>query len=339
MKILVYGRAGLGYDDDAIIWSFIAAGHHVEIVDDERIVLYQTSKIGRYFRRLIRRTQINHLNSVLSKKIQNEKWDVFFAFKGAFLQKQTLELIKRSCKFTCLFYPDPSLYSGIYDLATIPLYDLIVSNKPNLSDQAFQLGYHGEVKYREIWYDSRIAKLSIDKNAIQEFDFDLSFVGNWSQRKFEFLSSIAEKSGLTINVFGYGWENNKHLLLRCNPPSFGLGAARIYKRSKINLCILSDSPDKNGSKDSFTTRSVVIPAYGGFLIHENTPAAQEYLNQSSILFDDADHAVRLIRHFLLNEGERIDLANKIAKNLKSKGFSSDDCAKQLSDYFLLKNCT
>jgi hypothetical protein len=91
----------------------------------------------------------------------------------------------------------------------------------------------------------------------------------------------------------------------------------IISSSKINLCFL-----RKKNRDSITSRSIEIPASGGFMLAEDTARHRDIFGNDSVAyFTTKDQLLSQVRHFLENEELRAKMAllgNKIVidKNLR-----------------------
>ncbi len=133
-----------------------------------------------------------------------------------------------------------------------------------------------------------------------EKDLEISFVGQPHGNRVEVLSTLI-KSGLKLEVFGFGWENRPRIPFH--------QMVRLFSRSKINLN-LSNSSTLIGQQ--IKGRNFEIPGTRSFLLTSNAENLSEYYEDGKeiVISDTAEELVDKANYYLKNENER----NKIAEN-------------------------
>ena len=67
----------------------------------------------------------------------------------------------------------------------------------------------------------------------------------------------------------------------------------------------------DGKSDEITSRSVLVPASGGVLLHQKTKASFDlFQNSSELIFSDISNAVSLAEKIKRNNKLRLELASK-----------------------------
>jgi len=133
-----------------------------------------------------------------------------------------------------------------------------------------------------------------------EKDLEISFVGQPHGNRVEVLSTLI-KSGLKLEVFGFGWENRPRIPFH--------QMVRLFSRSKINLN-LSNSSTMIGQQ--IKGRNFEIPGTRSFLLTSNAENLSEYYEDEKeiVISDTAEELAGKANYYLKNENER----NKIAQN-------------------------
>jgi len=101
------------------------------------------------------------------------------------------------------------------------------------------------------------------------------FIGKMDDKRYKYCKYLAENN-ISVNVYGSGWNNcvntNKNLIVT-NKPFYG----SEYKNIIFNSICLNFMRDF--TQDLFNLKTIEIPAYGGFLLSEDTKYQKKILRQ------------------------------------------------------------
>jgi spore maturation protein CgeB len=142
----------------------------------------------------------------------------------------------------------------------------------------------------------------------QQFSAPVSFVGTFEPARAASLRKLAE-AGIPIRIWGSFWKRWGR------PPEgvivegrdvIGKDYARVISESDINLCFL-----RKLNRDLQTTRSVEIPAVGGFMLAERTDEHRELFEEGieAEFFGSDEELIDKCRYYLAHP----DLRTRIAK--------------------------
>ena len=131
------------------------------------------------------------------------------------------------------------------------------------------------------------------------------------------------ESGIPLRVWGDGWKPMQY------PPSrmkieyrslYSDDYARACSSFKINLCFL-----RKINRDLQTTRSVEIPACGGFMLAERTPEHLELFKEGeeAEFFDGNEELLDKCRYYLEHETLRLRIAQNGLRRCIESGYSND----------------
>lgn len=155
-----------------------------------------------------------------------------------------------------------------------------------------------------------------------QFGADITFIGTFEQARYQSMKTLAE-AGMPVRVWGSGWDGIESAPgLRIEGRAlYGDDYARVLSASRINLCFL-----RKLNRDLQTTRSVEIPACGGFMMAERT---SEHLalfkeGEEAEFFETDDELVQKCRWYLDHESERRAVALAGRERCISGGYSNDD---------------
>jgi spore maturation protein CgeB len=190
---------------------------------------------------------------------------------------------------------------SVWQERCFPLYDLVVTAKrANLSiDELPALGAK-RIVYLAQGFDP---VLHAPPEPPSPPDTEIGFVGTFESERAAFLLALA-RAGLGVRVAGNGWRRMRraHPLLTVDVhPLYGPEYAERIGRTAINLGLLRER-----NRDRHTSRTVEIPACGGFLLAPRTEEAEELFveGQEAEFFADFDEAMRKIRRYLEDERAR-----------------------------------
>lgn len=129
-------------------------------------------------------------------------------------------------------------------------------------------------------------------------DLTISFVGQPHGNRVEVLSQLLQ-NGLTLEIFGFGWENRPRIPFH--------QMVRVFSRSKINLN-LSNSSMLIGQQ--IKGRNFEIPGTRGFQLSSNADNLTEYYDDGKeiVIFNSVDELIEKAKYYLKNENERNEIA-------------------------------
>ena len=140
-------------------------------------------------------------------------------------------------------------------------------------------------------------------------NINVSAIGAFEKERAEDLYFLA-KNGIQVNVWGNGWNafKQKHPnLLIHNAFLFGKDYSLTIFKSKININFLRKVND-----DVITSRSLEIPASGGFMLSERTNAQKKIFKEGveADYFSSKEELLKKIKFYLLNPKKRNLIRNK-----------------------------
>jgi spore maturation protein CgeB len=159
-------------------------------------------------------------------------------------------------------------------------------------------------------YDIRShSPVAVTTAEIEALGADVGFIGTYETERAKSIAHLAAH-GVTVRVWGNGWHvmTGSHPNLKIEDRAiYGNDYTKAICATKINLCFL-----RKANRDRQTTRSIEIPACGGFMLAERTEehlalfkegVEAEYFGSDSELLDK-------VKHYLADEQKR----HKIAEN-------------------------
>lgn len=281
----------------------------------------------------------NNENQKILNEIKENKYDILFIEKGLSIFPATLEKVKKK-------WPNIILLSyllddvknksnnSIYFKESIPLYDYIFTNKKFNIDELHEMNAKKVFYFKNAFSSHFHRPVEVSGAEKDYFGSEVSFIGTYEKDRADFIRFLADK-GVKIKIWGWSKsaKNTKMIhenIIIMNSHVYDLDYAKVVAASKVNLCFL-----RKANRDRETTRSVEIPACGGFMISERTNEQTEMFAEAieAEYFDSREELLAKIIYYLTHETER----QKIAINARAKCLTANySYEKQLSD--IIKHC-
>lgn len=152
----------------------------------------------------------------------------------------------------------------------------------------------------------------------------IGFVGDYEAKRAQSLLYLA-RQGLPVRIWGTNW--GRHMAQV--PPSlqvethgvYGADYARAICNFEINLGFL-----RKTARDQSTTRSIEIPACGGFLLAERTEEHQQLFVEGveAEFFATDEEMLQKCRYYLQHPGQRNEIAAAGQRRCHTSGYSNDE---------------
>jgi len=326
MRILYIGPLHQGSTCLQRYLALIELGHLVLAFDTEYYFPSNYRGIHTIVRKLQFGPRLWKMNRDIKAALTKFAPDLLWVDKGLQLDPRILIDSKQLPKSPLLvhFSPDdmmnPNNQSRFY-LHAIPLYDIHITTKtPNVSELK-QLGAR-KVYFMDNKYCPNIHRpIEISGPEREAYGAKVGFIGCYERERAMSIKHIAE-AGLPVRVWGYGWGNNlpaRSYLVLENRPLWGEEYPRAICATDINLCFL-----RKVNRDQQTSRTMEIPACGGFMLAERT---DEHLrlfkeDEEAVFFSSDDELVEKVRYYLAHTNERLAIARAGYNRCISSGYSN-----------------
>lgn len=281
---------------------------------------YQNNVLDKVFRKLKVPRDTAQLNKKIRERVLEFQPDLVFIVKGVTVKPSTLQFIQRNGSKSVSWTND-DMYAwhnrSWWYTRGLKYYSLVVTQKsyncnpdelPSLGaktffqNKAFEPTIHGPVE---------------DCNAF-ETTHDVVFVGAKEQDRLEHLLYLAE-NGIQIHIYGWVVKESQPLhqniivhdrFLFENEFCAALGC------SKIALNFL-----RKINRDVQTSRSIEIPACGGFMLAERTDEHEGLFKEGkeAEYFGSKEELLYKVQYYLKHDDERL----RIAKAGYERCFNSD----------------
>lgn len=277
----------------------------------------------------------NH-NKRIIEYCTEHKPDYIFIVKGNHVKPFTLKKIKNSnVKSKIISWTQDDMFAfhnrSLYYTYGLKYYDLVVTQKSYNCDknELPSLGAKN-ILFQNKAYLPRIHK-PYNKCLNNGFKHNILFIGFAEKERFESMNYLA-KNGFTVVIYGSGWDkeyykNTAHENLVFNFKNLlNEDYAQAISCSKITLCFL-----RKQNRDLQTSRTVEIPACGGFMLAERTNEQLEMFSEKkeAEYFSTNQELLNKVRYYLENKKERKVIANHGRIKCLSSDYSYQDKAVEI----------
>lgn len=279
---------------------------------------------------------LSNCNLKIIELVKENTYDVIWIDKGWLVEASTLEFIKKQSPKTKIVSYSPDNMALRHNqsqqyLKCIPLYDFIFTNKSYILAEMKKLGAKNIQFVNNSYEDSFHYPRSLTIEEIQSLGGDVGFVGAWEKERYRSMLYLAE-NGIKVRVFGGGdWMKYKTVNPNLKIEDYGLHSedySKSFRAFKISLCFL-----RKINFDQQTTRSLEIPACGGFMMAERT---DEHLSlfeegKEAVFFTSNEELLEKCKYYLQHDEQRKTIAEAGRKRCEISGYSNKEAIKRMLD--------
>ena len=263
------------------------------------------------------------LHSSILYKLSTFNFDAILLEKNLYLSASFVSYLKSTFDVKIiLFLHDNISISANHNrhlLQSLPCMNLILSTKSTNID------FIKSINSNTLLIPNSVAVSDLSLLELSDypssFRYDISFVGRYeTERGHFFLSLIDKYPNLRFALLGPGWplvsSLNTFPNVFVNDGVWGDAYSSFVANSFISFGLLSYV-----AGDTITTRTLEVPAFGGFLLSPRTQDTLALFGQdfSPFMFDTIDDAIDIINLFLSNASLRNSCALHQLNSIRSKG--------------------
>lgn len=287
----------------------------------------------------IRLPDIKKVNKKIIKKLICNHYDIIWIDKGVTIYPETLKEIKEKSPKTIIISYSPDNMALRHNqsqqyIECIPLYDYIITNKSYIIEDMKKLGAKNVYFVNNSFSEEFHKPYKLTKEEKEYLGGDVGFIGAWEKERCESILYLVD-NGVKVKVFGNAkW--NKYANYSPNLTIMGhfLGNENYCKSLnafRISLCFL-----RKMNFDTQTTRSVEIPACGGFMMAERT---NEHLNmfdegREAAFFSSNEELLQKCLYYLTHETERKCIAEAGRNRVITSGYSNESMIENIINSIL-----
>jgi hypothetical protein len=325
----------------------------LERISDEIVVVNSREKKITFFYRLCHKLfnygLAIHLpdNSNSNKKIKDlvnasvhTPFDVVWIDKGITINVETIKYIKRVSPTSLIVSYSPDNMALRHNqsqnfIKCIPFYDVHFTTKSYILNEMKRLGAKRTVFVNNQYEPHFHYPRKLNQDEILKLGGDIGFIGVWERERCNSILYLAE-NGLKVKVFGSGkWNEFKNVEnLTILPGIFSEDYSKALQAFKISLCFL-----RKMNADTQTTRTMEIPASGGFLLAERT---DEHLSlfeegKEAEFFSTDQELLEKCQFYLKHEVDRDRIKEAGTLRCYTSGYSNEKSIKRMIDILYSKD--
>lgn len=316
VRVLTTGENWYGETSRACNTALRKLGCDVAEVNIDIFVPQWRQKPARALARLFLPVARREFNLALLQQAKQQRPEFFLAFKGPFVEAETLRQMRALGIKLYNFYPDTSAFTHGADLPqALPEYDCTFYTKPfwdgdvrqqiKLKDSVFL--HHG--------YDSELHQpRELTVQDMMDYHVDVVVIGSHTIYKEKLLGDLlALRPHLALKIWGNRWETSTDPRVRKHwqrDALMGQAYGRALQAAKINLAITSGIVPGASQGDFVTIRTFQIPACRGFMLHERNPEVLELYEEGKEIecYASAQELAGKIDHYLAHPEKRMAVA-------------------------------
>ena len=314
VRVLFLGENWFGSCARACCFALRRLGCDVQDVDLQTIFPQLSMRSSRVFLRLLAPRLIREYNQGILEVARQFRPDFLLAFKGSYVQLETLHALRSLGAALYNYYPDRVLLARRTSLErTISEYDCFFDTKQYWDGDAAEHFHPRCRKFLPHGYDPEIHHpAELDDRDRRQFECDVSLIATHTSVKEAVLEELLRlRPKLDLKIWGNSWkENCRAIEVRkrvCGSALNGISYAKAVLASRINLGLMGVIPE---AKDETSTRTYEIPACGGFMLHPRNPEVLDLFadRREIVCFDSVPEMAEQIDYYLGHPDERSAIA-------------------------------
>lgn len=266
-----------------------------------------------------------NVNRCIRSEIDKKRFDIVWIDKGVTIRPSTLQFIKgrapNSMLVSCSEDDMYAWHSQTYWYRSgLKYYDIVFTTKTYNLAELRALGARRTSLFLDSYDEKLHRKVELTDSELAQLACDVGFVGSFENDRAERMLYLAEH-GIQVNVYGNGWRKwmgkNQNLIIH-DKPLYSAEYVKAINAAKINLCFL-----RKINRDEVTSRSVEIPACGGFMLGERTGRHLEFFQEGveAEFFGSNVEMLEKVKYYIINSDERERISRAGRERCVTSGYS------------------
>ncbi len=275
----------------------------------------------------------NNTNIKIKKLVKNNNYDLIWIDKGLTIKPTTLRYIKKlQPKAKIVSYTADNMAErhnqSLNFLNCVNLYDYHITTKSYIIEDLKKLGAKNVIFTYQSYESSFHYPRELAETEKEHLGGNVGFIGIWEQERCNSILYLVN-NGIKVKVFGGGeWLNykNYHPNLSIHPAVFSEDYSKALQAFKISLCFL-----RKLNHDLHTSRSMEIPACGGFMLAERTSEHKQLFTEGkeAEFFSSNQELLEKCLFYLSHKKERIEIAKNGYLRCLHSGYSNAETLKRI----------
>lgn len=253
-------------------------------------------------------------------------FDIIWLEKALTLGGESILALRRACPGAMIigFSPDDMHArhnQSLQFLSALSCYDAFLTTKSYNVEELQSAGCRRVLFVGNGYDPSAFRPIELSRADVERLGGDIGFIGSFEHDRLAAMRALAEQ-GLRIRIWGNGWErfraSHPNLVIEGKPLA-GDDFAKACRAFKINLAFL-----RKANRDQQTTRSVEIPACGGFMLAERTPEHLDMFveGEEAEFFSSIEELAAKCRRYLDDSKARRAIASRGYERCERGGYSN-----------------
>lgn len=264
-------------------------------------------------------------NKKIKKAIAKSEYDVVWIEKGNTIKPSVLRAIKKKMpKAVLVSCSEDDMYASHnrswHYTKGLSLYDVVFTTKKYNCTELKKIGAREVVLFLDAYDEEVHRPMKLTAEERMRYGSEVGFIGTHEEDRAKQVYALAMK-GIEVVVWGNGWEKwrGKHnKMVIKNTPLYGEEYVKAINATNINLCFL-----RKINRDEVTSRSVEIPACGGFMLAERTERHQEIFKEDkeAVFFGTPEELYEKVKYYILHTGAREEIARAGRTRCEQSGYT------------------
>lgn len=285
-------------------------------------------------------TDATGANKKMRQEVSQKKFDIVWIEKGNTVLPSTLRFIKNASPATKLVsVSEDDMYakhnhSLLYKWG-LKYFDIVFTTKVYNLDELKHFGARRTELFLDSYDEHIHHPYTLTEEEKKKFTCDVGFIGSFEKDRAERMRYLAEH-GVAVTVWGLDWDAWKGKYNNLNIRGehlFGEDYSKAICGAKINLCFL-----RKINRDEVTSRSVEIPACGGFMLGERTKRHLEFFKEGveAEFFGSDEEMLKKLKYYLAHDEDRLRVAAAGKARCTTGGYSMREQLRKMVDAALVK---
>jgi len=288
---------------------------------------------NRIFRRVFGAVDYAKVNKfICNYLLYKNNFSILWIDKGMTVTENTLRLVKSHNPLLVIIGYSPDDMGSKHNqsrrfIASLSCYDFYITTKSYGVSELEALGVKKALMLDNSYDENAHFPMrrggKFGHNAIG----GVGFIGTYEEERASSIEFAAENN-IRVSIYGDGWDGFKVKNVVVSKPLIGNDYARAIYNFNINLCFL-----RKINRDLQTTRSIEIPACGGFMLAERSDEHLSLFKEGveAEFFDSNEELCEKIIFYQNNPALRKKIARQGRCRCVNSGYSNQKRLKKIID--------